>query len=86
MRKRKSLNRCRPKHCTCEARVACLRSGGPEAAPKLNNTLLNVAINGAGIAGTSWLFQRDLKARQRDKTSVEREEALARLQVSAPLR
>lgn len=43
--------------------------------------LLNVVINGLGIAGTSWLFQRDLKARQRDRSSVEREEALARLQV-----
>ena len=43
--------------------------------------LLNIVINGVGIAGTSWLFQRDLKARQRDRSSVEREEALARLQV-----
>ncbi|DBB16251.1 TPA: hypothetical protein ACH3X3_014572 [Trebouxia sp. C0006] len=54
---------------------------GGKDAPELNGVLLNVVINGAGIAGTSWLFQRDLKARQRDRSSVEREEALARLQV-----
>lgn len=58
----------------------CLISGGKDA-PELNAVLLNVVINGTGIAGTSWLFQRDLKARQRDRSSVEREEALARLQV-----
>lgn len=54
--------------------------GGTDA-PELNGVLLNVVINGLGIAGASWLFQRDLKARQRDRSSVEREEALARLQV-----
>ncbi|KAL0026762.1 hypothetical protein WJX79_010993 [Trebouxia sp. C0005] len=54
---------------------------GGKDAPELNGVLLNVIINGLGIAGTSWLFQRDLKARQRDRSSVEREEALARLQV-----
>ena len=63
---------------------ACHALGGKDA-PELNGVLLNVVINGVGIAGTSWLFQRDLKARQRDRSSVEREEALARLQVPAAL-
>lgn len=57
-----------------------LDAGGSDA-PELNAVLLNIVINGLGIAGTSWLFRRDLRARQRDRTSVQREEALARLQV-----
>jgi len=76
------------KHCFAELHLTfhmqinlcCLMSGGTDA-PELNGVLLNVVINGVGIAGTSWLFQLDLKARQRDRSSVEREEALARLQV-----
>ena len=64
--------------------AVCHALGGKDA-PELNGVLLNVVINGAGIAGTSWLFQRDLKARQRDRSSVEREEALARLQVHTAL-
>ena len=75
----------------CLMRLSCILSrthacllpfalGGSDA-PELNPVLLNIVINGVGIAGTSWLFQRDLKARQRDRSSVEREEALARLQV-----
>ena len=58
----------------------CMCTTGGSDAPELNPILLNIVINGTGIAGTSWLFQRDLKARQRDRSSVEREEALARLQ------
>lgn len=54
-------------------------TGGSDA-PELNAVLLNVVINGVGIVATNWLFQRDLRARQRDRSSVEREEALARLQ------
>ncbi len=64
--------------------AVCHALGGKDA-PELNGVLLNVVINGVGIAGTSWLFQRDLKARQRDRSSVEREEALARLQVHTAL-
>lgn len=64
--------------------AVCHALGGKDA-PELNGVLLNVIINGLGIAGTSWLFQRDLKARQRDRSSVEREEALARLQVHTAL-
>lgn len=55
---------------------------GKSESKDLNPIILNIAINGAGIVGTNWLFQRDLKARRRDRASVEREEALARLQVS----
>ena len=66
-----------------QACLCTLASGGSDA-PDLNPVLLNVVINGVGIAGTSWLFQRDLRARQRDRSSVEREEALARLQVGYP--
>jgi len=64
--------------------AVCHALGGKDA-PELYGVLLNVVINGLGIAGTSWLFQRDLKARQRDRSSVEREEALARLQVHTAL-
>lgn len=66
----------------CRNNVDSLSAAGKADSADLNVTLLNVAINGAGIAGTSWLFQRDLKARRRDKASVEREESLARLQVA----
>lgn len=62
----------------------CTFTAGGSDAPDLNPVLLNIVINGAGIAGTSWLFRRDLRARQRDRSSVEREEALARLQVRCP--
>ena len=62
--------------------VDTLSTVGKADSADLNATLLNIVINGAGIAGTSWLFQRDLKARRRDKASVEREESLARLQVA----
>lgn len=61
--------------------IHCDSDSGGTDAPELNAVLLNIVINGVGIAGTSWLLQRDLKARQRDRSSVEREEALARLQV-----
>ncbi|KAL3152224.1 hypothetical protein ABBQ32_001308 [Trebouxia sp. C0010 RCD-2024] len=58
--------------------------GGSDA-PELNAVLLNIVINGVGIAATSWLFRQDLRARQRDRSSVEREEALARLQAGSEL-
>lgn len=58
-----------------------LIQGGGKDAPELNGILLNLVINGTGIATTSWLFRRDLRARQHDRLTVEREESLARLQI-----
>lgn len=60
--------------------MLCMCTTGGSDAPELNAVLLNIVINGVGIAATSWLFRQDLRARQRDRSSVEREEALARLQ------
>lgn len=54
---------------------------GKTESKDLNPIFLNLAINGVGIVGTNWLFQRDLRNRRRDRASVEREEALARLQI-----
>lgn len=56
-------------------------AGGP-GAPDLNESLTNFAINSAALAALSWVFARDLRSQSRDRRVVEREEALARLQVT----
>ena len=56
-------------------------AGGP-GAPDLNESLINFAINSAALAALSWVFARDLRSQSRDRRVVEREEALARLQVT----
>ncbi len=58
-------------------------AAGGEGAPALQATLQNVAINGFGIAATSFLLNRDLQGRERDRVVVAREELLARLQASS---
>lgn len=68
--------------CGCQWHSFMLCIAGHTVSKDLNPIFLNLAINGVGIVGTNWLFQRDLKNRRRDRASVEREEALARLQVS----
>ena len=67
---------------SCGVKPLLCCSGGKDA-PELNGILLNLVINGVGIAVTSWLFQRDLRARERDRLTVQREESLARLQARA---
>jgi len=57
---------------------------GGEGAPDLTDTLKNLAINGAAVGVLGFIFQRDLKGQQSDKKVIEREEALARLQVPPP--
>lgn len=54
---------------------------GGEGAPDLGETLTNLAINGAAVAVFGFVFRRDLRGSQADRKIVEREEALARLQV-----
>lgn len=54
---------------------------GGDGAPDLPETLKNLAINGAAVAGLGFIVQRDLASSQRDKKVVEREESLARLLV-----
>ena len=54
---------------------------GGEGAPALQDTLQNLAINGAAVAVLGALFLRDIKGQQKDRTVIEREEKLARLQV-----
>ena len=60
----------------------CPGAAGGEGAPALQATLQNIAINGFGIAATSFLLNRDLQGRERDRVVVAREELLARLQAS----
>ena len=52
------------------------RAGGEDLAQPLQN----LAINGAAVAVLGFLLRRDLRASERDKVTVRREEALARLQ------
>ena len=51
-------------------------TGGEDLAQPLQN----LAINGAAVAVLGFLLRRDLQASERDKVTVRREEALARLQ------
>ena len=53
-----------------------IRAGGEDLAQPLQN----LAINGAAVAVLGFLLRRDLRASERDKVTVRREEALARLQ------
>lgn len=55
---------------------------GGEGAPGLTESLLNLSINSAALAGFSYLFLRDLQGAERDKKVVDREELLGRLLVS----
>ena len=55
---------------------------GGEGAPDLTESLLNLSINSAALAGFSYLFLRDLQGAERDKEVVDREELLGRLLVS----
>lgn len=61
-------------------KVRVFRPGG-EGSPNLVETLQNLAVNGAAVAILGFVFQRDLRGSQSDRKTVEREEALARLQV-----
>lgn len=58
---------------------------GGEGAPDVTESLRNVAINGAAVGILGFIFQRDLKGQQSDKKVIEREEALACLQVVSKL-
>ncbi len=59
-------------------------AAGGEGAPNLTESLNNFAINSAALAALSWVFARDLRSQARDRRVIEREEALARLQVCLP--
>ncbi len=54
---------------------------GGEGAPDLTETLLNLSINSAALAGFSFLFFRDLRGAEKDRLVVDREEQLGRLLV-----
>ena len=57
-------------------------AGGEDLAQPLQN----LAVNGAAVAVLGFLLRRDLRASERDKVTVRREEALARLQArTAPV-
>lgn len=58
-----------------------INHAGGEGAPDLTESLRNLAINGAAVGILGYIFQRDLKGQQSDKKVIEREEALACLQV-----
>lgn len=62
-------------------RQACRLCTGGEGAPDVTESLRNLAINGAAVGILGYIFQRDLKGQQSDKRVIEREEALACLQV-----
>jgi hypothetical protein len=54
---------------------------GGEGAPDLQETLQNFGINAAALAVLGFFVSRDVAAQRRDQAVIEREEALARLQV-----
>lgn len=54
---------------------------GGEGAPDLQETVQNFGINSAALAVLGFFVYRDVAAARRDQAVVEREEALARLQV-----
>ena len=54
--------------------------GGGEGAPDLQETIINLSINGAAITIFGFLFSRDLQQKDKDAAVVAREEALALLQ------
>ncbi|KAL4422500.1 hypothetical protein ABPG75_008697 [Micractinium tetrahymenae] len=60
--------------------VAALQGG--EGAPDLQETVQNFGINSAALAVLGFFVYRDVATARRDQAVVEREEALARLQVS----
>lgn len=60
--------------------VAALQGG--EGAPDLQETVQNFGINSAALGVLGFFVYRDVSAARRDQAVVEREEALARLQVS----
>ena len=55
---------------------------GGEGAPDLTESLLNLSINSAALAGFSFLLFRDLQGAEKDRKVVDREELLGRLLVS----
>lgn len=55
---------------------------GGEGAPELQETLQNFAINSGVLAVLGFFLLRDLAANEKDKEVVQREEALAALQLS----
>lgn len=54
---------------------------GGEGAPDLQETLQNFGINAAALAVLGFFVSRDVASQRRDQAVIEREEALARLQV-----
>ena len=63
------------------AEVSWRECAGGEGAPELTESLLNLSINSAALAGFSFLFLRDLQGAERDRKVVDREELLGRLLV-----
>ncbi len=54
---------------------------GGDGAPDVADAARNTAINLAGVIGLGLLLRRDLTSQTKDRRTVEREEAFARLQV-----
>ena len=54
---------------------------GGDGAPELEETLKNFAINSAAVTVLGIILNRDLKKQRADKSVIEREESLSRLQV-----
>ena len=61
--------------------LSCGFDTGGEGAPDLTETLKNLAINAAAVAGLSFLLARDLQGSSKDRLAIQREESLSRLQV-----
>ncbi len=59
------------------------RAGG-EGGPDLNDTLRNLGINGGSVAVLGFLLLRELGEQKKEEGRIEREEALALLQVCMP--
>lgn len=72
----------RPHPGTHPPRSAAPPAGG-EGAPDLQETVQNFGINSAALGVLGFFVYRDVSAARRDQAVVEREEALARLQVRA---
>ena len=61
--------------------IVVLLSAGQAGAPDTIETARNFGINLAGAVLLGFLLRRDLSSQSKDRRTVEREEAFARLQV-----
>ena len=63
------------------SRLSLAIQGGDDA-PALDETILNLLVNATAVAGFAYLFNNELKAREKTEAKVAREEELGRLRMA----